>query len=358
MINTPLEGNFWFRRAVEKDKTAIWEIVKQAKAQMKSLGSKQWNNDYPSLAIIEKDIKNCEGMVISDGDSIVVYGVLSFEEEHTYEQIKNKWSNHLPYLTVHRLAVNDKYKRRGFALKFMEQAQKEALKQGVTNFRIDTNYDNDYMLRIFGKMGFKYVGEVTYRGGQVRKAFEKTIKPESSFIGFGDFTLRELIFDDAVSIFHGINKYREDMRQWLPFVDNIQKLSDEQAVIEKFLMVSYPIRNLTFVIEQGDDLCGMIGIANSDFINDRIEIGYWLFPPYRGKGVMTNTVRYLCKWLFNSRPVNRIQIKCSKDNTASNAVPLRLGFQYEGTEREGQLLASGKYTDLNVYSLLKTDAIK
>ena len=45
-------------------------------------------------------------------------------------------------------------------------------------------------------------------------------------------------------------------------------------------------------------------------------------------------------------------------NTASNAIPLRLGFTHEGTERDGELLITGKYTDINVYSILKEDIAK
>ena len=87
--------------------------------------------------------------------------------------------------------------------------------------------------------------------------------------------------------------------------------------------------------------------------NDGGEIGCWLLRPDRGKGIMTAATKALCKWIFEHRPINRIQIECSVDNHASNAIPKRIGFKFEGTEREGQLLASGKYTDFNVYRLLK-----
>lgn len=53
--------------------------------------------------------------------------------------------------------------------------------------------------------------------------------------------------------------------------------------------------------------------------------------------------------------MNRIQIKCAVGNRPSNAIPLRLGFKFEGIEREGELLASGYYADINVYSILKKE---
>ena len=47
---------------------------------------------------------------------------------------------------------------------------------GVTSFRVDTNYDNFYMLRIFDKLGFTYCGEVCYDSG-LRRAYEKLLAP-------------------------------------------------------------------------------------------------------------------------------------------------------------------------------------
>ncbi len=355
MIPILLHDNLTFRMACIKDISAIWEIMHQAKAHMKNYGSRQWDDDYPAFSTIEDDIERNEGYVICKDQEIVIYGVISFAGEPVYDQIDDKWPNKLPYLTIHRLAVNDKFKQQGFAQRFFQLAEKEALKSGITNFRIDTNFDNAFMLHLIDKMGFHFAGEVVYRGTETRRAFWKTIIPKPYSFGCEGYTLREITYEDAKPIFQGLNKYRDDMRQWLPFVDNMQKLSDEQAVVESFLMPKYAIRNLTYVIEHGGIFCGMIGMSGLDLINDRLEIGYWLLPPYRGKGIMTAATKALCKWIFKHRPINRIQIKCSVDNHASNAIPKRIGFKFEGTEREGQLLASGKYTDINVYSLLKKD---
>ena len=53
--------------------------------------------------------------------------------------------------------------------------------------------------------------------------------------------------------------------------------------------------------------------------------------------------------------MNRIQIRCAVGNIPSNAVLKRLGFTLEGTEREGELLTSGEYVNVNVYSILKKE---
>ena len=70
---------------------------------------------------------------------------------------------------------------------------------------------------------------------------------------------------------------------------------------------------------------------------------------------MTKCVRHLCRIAVEERGMNRIQIRCAVGNIPSNAVPKRLGFTLEGTEREGELLTSGEYVNVNVYSILKKE---
>ena len=46
--------------------------------------------------------------------------------------------------------------------------------KGIPSLRADTNFDNAPMLHLFEKLGYKYCGEVTFRGTP-RKAFEKKL---------------------------------------------------------------------------------------------------------------------------------------------------------------------------------------
>lgn len=101
----------------------------------------------------------------------------------------------------------------------------------------------------------------------------------------------------------------------------------------------------------------MIGFHFSDFDNHRTELGYWLLPEYQHRGIITESVRKLCLWAVQEKEIKRIQIRCAVGNAASNAVPVRLGFIHEGTERCGELLASGEYTDIHIYSILKEEVL-
>lgn len=74
----------------------------------------------------------------------------------------------------------------------------------------------------------------------------------------------------------------------------------------------------------------------------------------QGKEIITTCMQKLIKIGFNKLGMNRIQVKVACGNEKSAAIPKRLGFQFEGTEREGEF-HHGKYLDLEVYSLLKSD---
>lgn len=70
---------------------------------------------------------------------------------------------------------------------------------------------------------------------------------------------------------------------------------------------------------------------------------------------MTKCVRHLCRIAVEERGMNRIQIRCAEGNAPSNAIPQRLGFHLEGTERDGELMYTKKFVNLNVYSILKKE---
>lgn len=79
-----------------------------------------------------------------------------------------------PYLTVHRLAVAPEALRRGVASEMMRRLENYAVDEGMHSIRIDTNYDNEAMLRMLERLGYSGCGVVRYASGE-RMAFEKKL---------------------------------------------------------------------------------------------------------------------------------------------------------------------------------------
>ena len=155
-----------FRRAEATDINEIWNIICQAKEQMKQLGTFQWDADYPLIEDIEMDISNRDAYVISIDDKIVVYGAIVFSGESIYSSIEGEWLSNSDYAVIHRLATSDKYKHCGLATKFMRMSERVVVANNIFSIKVDTKYDNIYMKKIFKTLGYKYCGLITYERGE------------------------------------------------------------------------------------------------------------------------------------------------------------------------------------------------
>jgi GNAT superfamily N-acetyltransferase len=166
-----------FREAHLNDVERVMLIIAQAKTQMKRLGSKQWQEDYPAISDIEKDIARNTAFVLCIESTVIAYGSISVNGEPAYTQPSVHWQTEGDYIVVHRLAVADEMKHKGVASHFFHEAARYALSKGISLFRVDTNFDNHYMLQLLDRADFKYCGDVVYdRGRGSRKAFEKLLK--------------------------------------------------------------------------------------------------------------------------------------------------------------------------------------
>lgn len=85
------------------------------------------------------------------------------------------------------------------------------------------------------------------------------------------------------------------------------------------------------------------------------EIGYQIFKPYRGKGYATEALKLFSSYLFELKPINRLEICIFEGNTPSRKVAEKCGFVYEGKMRQAYF-ARGKYYNLEFFSLLKEES--
>ncbi len=150
--------------------------------------------------------------------------------------------------------------------------------------------------------------------------------------------------DDAERIFAALDTYRDDMRTWLPFVDTTFDSSDSLKYIDFVVRSGEEV----FAIFSEGEFCGLAGFRDTDLQAGCTEIGYWLIPPFRGRGIMRRSVAALVGRAFENPALNRVRIRCAVANVRSARVAQALGFSFVGVQPHGELLASG-WTDLNVW---------
>ena len=166
--------NYNYRKATIEDVAQIWTILQQAIARRKKDGSDQWQDGYPNQEVILQDIEKGIGYVLTDYETIVGYTAILINDEPAYNDLKGNWLTNGDFIVVHRLAISDDYIGKGLAQKMMLYTEDFALQQNIFSVKVDTNFDNIPMLKIFEKLGYIYCGEVLLRGG-IRKAFEKKL---------------------------------------------------------------------------------------------------------------------------------------------------------------------------------------
>ena len=110
-----------------------------------------------------------------------------------------------------------------------------------------------------------------------------------------------------------------------------------------------------FAIVSDKKVIGSIGAFRQENIHRQTaELGYCIAEEYWGKGIMTDAVKQICKYVFDKSDIIRIYAEPFAYNTASCRVLEKAGFQYEGTLRSNAV-KKGKIIDMKMYSLLKTE---
>lgn len=167
------------RPAEMRDLDSIMTLISHARAAIARLGIDQWQDGYPEPEVIVSDISAGIGWVFETKGRIAGYMVPLSDPEPIYEQLAGKWlQNDKPYLTVHRMAIDDGYRGTGLSMQMFAHAEKLAREKNLASVRADTHTGNLAMRRLLDKCGFSYVGDVSYpvtAGDPIRVAYEKTL---------------------------------------------------------------------------------------------------------------------------------------------------------------------------------------
>jgi RimJ/RimL family protein N-acetyltransferase len=103
---------------------------------------------------------------------------------------------------------------------------------------------------------------------------------------------------------------------------------------------------------ESDEVVGSVGIRRHATDAGRWVVGYLVAPEARGRGVATRAVRLISRWAFDELGAERIELCVEPENTSSQRVAERAGFQREGLLRAYQPVA-GVRRDMLMYSLLR-----
>jgi [ribosomal protein S5]-alanine N-acetyltransferase len=115
-------------------------------------------------------------------------------------------------------------------------------------------------------------------------------------------------------------------------------------------------RRLTLtVIEPGDDTCcGQIHVRGVDWDNSRAELGIWVAPQRRGRGLGTRALALVATWLLRDAGLHRIGLVAEADNERLIRAARSAGFSHEAVLRGYTRTRNGR-VDNAVLSMVGPD---
>jgi RimJ/RimL family protein N-acetyltransferase len=109
---------------------------------------------------------------------------------------------------------------------------------------------------------------------------------------------------------------------------------------------------LAIVDATDDRFLGAIGLSPQG--PHGVEIGFWIVPSARGRGIATEATRLLGRWVLRDLGFDRLELLHLVGNEGSRRVAEKVGFRHEGTLRD-YAVVRGEARDVVMYSLLAAD---
>lgn len=103
-----------------------------------------------------------------------------------------------------------------------------------------------------------------------------------------------------------------------------------------------------------DRLLGVVGITIDRHDDRRGEIGYWVGPRERGRGVAGRALALMSRWALTRGGLERLDLQAALSNVASIRTAERCGFVREGTLRRAWYRGPER-ADMALFSLLADD---
>lgn len=109
------------------------------------------------------------------------------------------------------------------------------------------------------------------------------------------------------------------------------------------------------ITDKQGDIVGDISYFKGILGCDGYEVGCNIFEKEnRGKGYACEALTLFSAYLFELRPIHRLEVLIFDGNVPSRKIAEKCGYVYEGTMRQA-FFARGKYHDVQFFSILREE---
>lgn len=114
---------------------------------------------------------------------------------------------------------------------------------------------------------------------------------------------------------------------------------------------------MLLITDKDDQIVGMIQRAKQQSYTTGYEIGFIIYQSdHRGKGYGTEALRLFSSYVFESQPVERLELATHINNIGAQRVAEKCGYSFEGINRKACYIR-GVASDLKRYSMLRNETV-
>jgi len=163
------------RLARSEELDSVHSLVQEAIRHMDEQAIPQWDDIYPSKAILNADIENRQMYLIEVEGRVA--GLIVINEDQSPEYAGVVWKHNGRALVVHRLTIHPDYQRHKLASYLMDFAEERAAAKNYDCIRLDAFTRNPAAFSLYENRGYRRAGIVRFRKGDFF-CYEKKISAE------------------------------------------------------------------------------------------------------------------------------------------------------------------------------------
>lgn len=264
-------------------------------------------------------------------------------------------------------AVSPEWRGKGYMTRALRMVVQHAFSQGLAVVRWRAIVGNWASRKVAMRAGFRYEGlfrRLLTQRGELRDGWLASILPDDDrqprawanrfrlggTTAAGEpFVLRAFDASDLSRIVEVANDPVTAL--YLPHLPRPYGLAEAQGYVDYGDEAWANGSSAVWCISSPDGTAlGSIELMHLSSPAGRLEVGYWMHPDARGRGLATAAVGLLTDYAFRSGLAHTILLQAAATNVASLAVARANGFRRIGVWADAELLGDTRRTDLTLFA--------
>ncbi len=166
--------------------------------------------------------------------------------------------------------------------------------------------------------------------------------------------IRSPLPGDGPELNAAITESLDELRPWMDWVQRkpSPEESEENVRRARVRFLERSDLRLHLFLKGASTLVGSSGLHRIDWSVPKFEIGYWCRTRFTGQGYITEAVRGISAFAFDTLRASRVEIRCDSRNHRSAKVARQAGFRLEGELRNAQAAPDGSLRNTLIFSMI------